>query len=213
MKELSIEEKAKRYDEAIEKAIKHRNNDGLTLEQYETIDIIFPELKDSKDEEIRKAIIEHFEWSTKRILNEFSNKKVIALLEKQRPSGCPEYCVMSNCANCPYRPVLIKNPADKVEPKFKIGDKIKYLSNVCDVLAVKEHYYELSYGIVCEFKNQDKWQLVEQKPTWTEEDENRFKNLIYLVEHSDEGKATKEGFIKFINRLKYFKKNYDYGRN
>lgn len=50
MKELSIEEKAKRYDEVIERAIKHRNNDGLTLEQYETIDIIFPELKDSEDE-------------------------------------------------------------------------------------------------------------------------------------------------------------------
>ena len=37
---------------------------------------------------------------------------------------------------------------------------------------------------------------------WSKEDENRFKNLIELVEQSNEGKGTKEGFIKFINRLK-----------
>lgn len=43
---------------------------------------------------------------------------------------------------------------------------------------------------------------IEQKLTWSEEDENRFRNLIYLVEHSDEGKGTKEGFVEFINRLK-----------
>ena len=43
----------------------------------------------------------------------------------------------------------------------------------------------------------------EQKPTeWSEEDENRFRNLIYLVLDSDEGKGTKDGFIKFIQRLK-----------
>ena len=45
----------------------------------------------------------------------------------------------------------------------------------------------------------------EQNPAWSEEDENRFRNLIYLVEHSDEGKGTKEGFVKFINRLKSLK--------
>jgi len=40
------------------------------------------------------------------------------------------------------------------------------------------------------------------KHEWSVEDENRFNNLIDLVEHSDEGKGTKEGFVKFINRLK-----------
>ena len=37
---------------------------------------------------------------------------------------------------------------------------------------------------------------------WNEDDENRFRNLIYVVERSNEGKGTKEGFVKFINRLK-----------
>jgi hypothetical protein len=43
---------------------------------------------------------------------------------------------------------------------------------------------------------------IEQNPSWSEEDENRFNNLKWLVEHSDEGNRTKEGFIKFIDRLK-----------
>lgn len=44
-----------------------------------------------------------------------------------------------------------------------------------------------------------------QKPIeWSEADENRFANLIFLVEASDEGTATKKGFIEFINRLKTY---------
>ena len=42
----------------------------------------------------------------------------------------------------------------------------------------------------------------EQNLAWSEEDENRFNNLKWLVEHSNEGNGTKEGFIKFIDRLK-----------
>lgn len=40
---------------------------------------------------------------------------------------------------------------------------------------------------------------------WSEEDENRFNNLIFLVECSDENEPTKKGFIDFINRLKSIK--------
>ena len=50
--------------------------------------------------------------------------------------------------------------------------------------------------------------LPQPNQEWSEEDENRFSNLIYLVEHSDEGKGTKEGFVKFINRLKSIKERY-----
>lgn len=64
MKELSIEEKARRYDGAIKR-----------LEDIETgkcqktfmfteglFDYIFPELKESEDERIRKEIIAHIKW-------------------------------------------------------------------------------------------------------------------------------------------------------
>ena len=43
---------------------------------------------------------------------------------------------------------------------------------------------------------------VQSKQEWSEEDKNRFNNLIFLVECSKENDATKEGFIRFINKLK-----------
>ena len=49
MKELSIEEKAKRYDKAIERAKAYK---GLRSE----MEIIFPELRESEDERIRNFI-------------------------------------------------------------------------------------------------------------------------------------------------------------
>lgn len=49
---------------------------------------------------------------------------------------------------------------------------------------------------------------IEHKDAWGEEDENRFRNLIFLVEHSNESKGTKEGFIKFIYRLKSLEERY-----
>ena len=62
MKELSlsIEEKAKRYDEAIEKLRSlHDNYDTVStlIDIKEELENIFPELKESEDEKIRKEII------------------------------------------------------------------------------------------------------------------------------------------------------------
>ena len=59
MKELTIEEKAKAYDEAIERASKLRvQNPFDTVSQM--MEHIFPELKESEDERIRKALINGF---------------------------------------------------------------------------------------------------------------------------------------------------------
>jgi len=48
---------------------------------------------------------------------------------------------------------------------------------------------------------------IQPKQEWSEEDENRFTNLISVVKCSKENDATKEGFIKFINKLKSLKDN------
>lgn len=58
MKELSIEEKAKRYDEAIKIAKDNFNG-------FIRADVVFPELAESEDEKIRKAIVKYvsaLEW-------------------------------------------------------------------------------------------------------------------------------------------------------
>ena len=57
MKELTIEQKAQRYDKALERA-KECHIDGLSLNQpvKDVIEHIFPELKESDDERIRNFI-------------------------------------------------------------------------------------------------------------------------------------------------------------
>ena len=53
MKKLSIEEKAKRYDKALEKSKRLYEQGTIT----ESLCYVFPELKESEDERIRKAIL------------------------------------------------------------------------------------------------------------------------------------------------------------
>lgn len=61
MKELSIEEKAKRYDAAIERAKKVLLD--CTPEERNVVEYISPELKSSEDERIRKKLIYLIEMS------------------------------------------------------------------------------------------------------------------------------------------------------
>lgn len=105
MKELSIEEKAKAYDEALERARKELQICGSSdCDAAKQIFRIFPELKEeSEDERIRKEIIAFLHskngYMTPNEDWDFHNRW-IAWLEKQ---GEQKY-------------------ADKVEPKFKVGD-------------------------------------------------------------------------------------------
>ena len=83
MKELSIEEKAKRYNEAIERA--REINNEHKAQPFDVMLKVFPELiAESEDERIKKALIDYFKWNTdNQLLNEFSNREVFAWLEKQ----------------------------------------------------------------------------------------------------------------------------------
>ena len=148
MKELSIEEKAKAYDEALERAKKWYNApniDKMLTYGNRIIEEIFPELSESRDERIRKEIISaikedwpgHTDW--------------IAWLEKQA-----------------------QMPVDKVEPKFKVGQTIIYKGTeniapqkmtISDI--VKGQYWDDNCCIV-PISDQDNWELVEQKPAWSE---------------------------------------------
>ena len=75
MKELTIEEKAKAYDKAIERARKLATDlpNGRNDRLYHVWDLesIFPELKESEDERIRKHIIEDYiSFETAKLLKE-----------------------------------------------------------------------------------------------------------------------------------------------
>ena len=115
MKELSIEEKAKAYDEAIERA-----NELYDEHERDIALLIFPELKESEDEKIRKVLLNDFKNNCSEYYCEGVNRDmIIAWLEKQGK----------------------QRSADKVEPKFKVGDWITDGNITIQIEAIKNDCY------------------------------------------------------------------------
>ena len=82
MKELSIEEKAKRYDEAIERA--KSLIDFCSDSELKTLEYVFHELKESEDEKIRKELIRAFNsLNTLETWNGIKRTDILTWLEKQ----------------------------------------------------------------------------------------------------------------------------------
>ena len=83
MRELSIEEKAKRYDEALK--VLHKYDGANIMFSQSLKEEMFPELKESKDERIRKALIFHYQGDGYICTNEYriDFKDICTWLEKQ----------------------------------------------------------------------------------------------------------------------------------
>lgn len=89
MKELLIEEKARAYDKAIEKAQKELQSCGSKdCDAARQIYRFFPELSESEDERIRKEIISHLqhEYVVKKYVSDVEYDRWIAWLENQGES-------------------------------------------------------------------------------------------------------------------------------
>lgn len=86
---MTQEEKAKRYDEAFERARAFNNGEDSNIEVGTTLcEYIFPELKESEDERIRKKLIEAVKGDM--VIGGAKDKqRAIAWLEKQgkKPQG------------------------------------------------------------------------------------------------------------------------------
>jgi hypothetical protein len=113
--------------------------------------------KESEDERIRKHIIEVLK-------DHFSGKdtdKCIAWLEKQGS----------------------QNLVDKVEPKFKAGDKvISTISNIpYYITEVCNGYYLTDVGCIIMFNAHDNFELVGQNSAWSEEDEKTTQRIVDTI--------------------------------
>ena len=105
MKELSINEKAKAYDEAIERAKKLYGN--------EIAEEIFHELKECDDERIKKNCIHFLELQKQHHAATFEIEECIDWLEKQ----CETSPILSNSSNTGKNE---QKSADKIEPRFDL---------------------------------------------------------------------------------------------
>lgn len=135
MKELSIEEKAKRYDEAIKKLRDfYRDYDTVSclIDVKEELANLFPELKESEDERIRNFLIDFIKvcgWTEKKDQGWPLREDCIAWLEKQ---GEKKLLNNEQYQTIPVETLdrlyaaekELSQLKQKVEPKFKVGDKI-----------------------------------------------------------------------------------------
>jgi len=78
---MTQEEKAKAYDEALERARKYKKYDYMMINV--ALDNIFPELAESEDERIRKKLIFDFQVLGKTEWGDLKVKDILAWLEKQ----------------------------------------------------------------------------------------------------------------------------------
>lgn len=141
MKELTIEQKAKAYDKALEKARLVLQEKGNEPDGASILSELFPELIESEDEKIRKELVSivdgYFSDKTSQ-----QRKAYIAWLERQGEHVAfrkgiqvgdkvtrNEDGILVNLSQLkriakPNEMKLGKKPVDKVKPKFKVGDWI-----------------------------------------------------------------------------------------
>jgi hypothetical protein len=157
---MTQEEKAKAYDEALKKA-RQLCAYPTTKPFISDLQDLFPELKESDDERIRKAIRtlilsvpdiyerigfsqgECFDWIQKQ-----GEQKPIEWHreDEQKLNACFGYIPDESLRRWLTDIIHIKydKPGDKVEPKFKVGDWIIYKDNIWKVCNISlGTYYEL----------------------------------------------------------------------
>ena len=179
---MTQEEKAKAYDEALERA-KECHIDGLSLHQpvKDVIEHIFPELKESEDEKIRKVLVDMFKGYNIQKVGDFTDKEIIAWLEKQgehKPATKLELDENGEPILTPFEAELFSMMSDAWQG-YLLGEEV----NIAEI--VKEHSVEL-----LEKAN-------EQKPAWSEEDDRNLSIAIqYVFQH---------GYLSTVNWLKSLK--------
>ena len=148
---MTTKEKALAYDKALQ--VLHKYDGANIMFSQALKEEMFPELKESEDERIRKFLLYHFGNKTKKEWNGMPVKDILAWLEKQEE----------------------QKPADKIEPKFKVGDKIQFSNGCGTIMTIEkiengEYVFANNMGrTTIEWGN--KWYLVERNPTWSEENE------------------------------------------
>ena len=175
MKELSIKEKAEAYDLALERAKKWCNApniDKMPTYGNRIIEEIFPELKESGDERIRKFL--HYTFTVQYLAKDGLGKwhgepvsNILAWIEKQ-------------------------GEQTNFLPKIQVGDiftrneggeliKISQLNMVA-----KKHKNQSGPNLIMAKSPQ----LGEQKPAWSEEDERIYYSLLADIRTRQDGSTS-----------------------
>lgn len=175
MKELSIQEKAKAYDEALSVARKTHQTQPMYRDWLEKM---FPELAESEDARIRKAIkygLDHV-FTNNTTVFEVTKEQCLAWLEKQGEKG-----TKGNDREIPF-------------DAWSEEDEARFESCI-EVLQTSDGYDTINAKWLKSLK--DRVQPLQQE--WSEKDERMFKNTIALIETLEDYNKAPNGFgdVKF----------------
>ena len=186
----------KKYKEALERA-KSLIGDTIIEESGQHIaEVIFPELAESEDEKIRKAIHIYLDWLDGRKdyqpKGDYTIKDMLAWLEKQGE----------------------QKPADKVEPFDKyegLTDFERTLADICigwigEELGWKQYIKDnadVLLKIAVEKFNSVQDVPFEQKSAWSEEDEVKINRIVACLENLNV--ADNDILLKDVDWLKSLK--------
>ena len=209
MKELTIEEKAQRYDENVNKLRRFMEQGVDPLITRADVQDFFPELKGSDDEKIRKAlvkIISDIDGGFPFEKHGIFKKEACAWLEKQ---GDKDKFIKKEIGYIrDYREIAIKRLKElerlgELKPIFRVGDTIQKVSTG-DIVTISEidtknKEYRLANTGFIPFEYEHLWQLVEQKPT--NKVEPKFKVGDWIT---DNGHSYLIGYIDYDQRRYLF---------
>ena len=170
---MTIEEKAKAYDEALERARGLNADNMLSNEAFEEI---FPELAGSEDERMIKDIMDAVESC---YTDEYV-KPIRTWLEKQKEQkpiepGCPQF-VFDDVLALDYAMDIV----------YRKGNEQK----------LYEALKSLHSRLIDAFNN-------EQQPAeWSEEDERILKGIIGLVDHNQHYDVSNKEMIAWLKSLR-----------
>lgn len=135
MEELSIEQKAKRYDEALARA-REIHSEGKS-QCHNVMTKVFPELKESEDEQHRKWILEYLYDGLRKSDEQFKKqfKCAISWLEKQGEKSQGKSAIEA------IKEEKVDN-ANKVNPRFEVGDWITDGNSVLHITSMDRGFYQ-----------------------------------------------------------------------
>ena len=139
MRELTTEEKARRYDDAVKVADKYKDT-HIMFPQIK--DEMFPELAESESEKIRKSMISYFKFQ----------------MEANRDGGQEVVCAYNKWISW-LEELGVQESYGKTEPKFKVGDwVVNKNGTVHQILSYKNGIYKHTNGYSSKMF-EDEWRM------------------------------------------------------
>ena len=201
---MTQEEKAKAYELALEKAMKLYERGTIT----ENLSYLFPELKESGDEVVRKTLIEFFEERNKTRITWCGVyvQKILAWLEKQgkkdvRNENLEQLLAADNIFQMAMNDDMVQ------EAKTKAINALSEL-NIGKLLGIETQGENLNMAKSPQLGEQkqekNKGNIGGVSSNWSEEDEDMLNDAIGAIGaadfYTDDGKQELENWLKSLKQ-------------